>query len=341
MPRFGKLPEGIHLERIQQSPNYREGMFHNIHETQLYTSITNIFRTLVDFFMKHQDCKQVPSVKTDLMALAKTEDILVWFGHSSYFIQIDGKKILVDPIFSQIPSPLPFLPFPKAFPGSNIYTTNDLPDLDYLFITHDHWDHLDYETVKKLRQKIKKIICPLGVGAHFNRWGFDEKIITEMDWNEWIIMDGNVHVHCLPARHFSGRGFLKNKSLWASFFIKTPSNFKIFFSGDGGYGDHFAKIGNFFHGVDLAIMENGQYNENWRDIHMYPEETIRATEDLRAKAMLPVHCGKFSLSTHRWDEPMERIYELAQGKKFRLLTPQIGQKVELRHPNQTFPPWWK
>jgi L-ascorbate metabolism protein UlaG (beta-lactamase superfamily) len=296
---------------------------------------------MVDFFMKHKTCEHIPSIKTDLMNLGRNEDVLVWFGHSSYFIQIDGKKILVDPIFSNVPSPLQFLQFPKAFPGSNIYSTDDIPELDYLFITHDHWDHLDYETVSNLREKIRRVICPLGVGAHFDRWDFDPEIITEMDWNESTVIGEKFHIHCLPARHFSGRGFAKNKSLWASFLINTPSNFKIFFGGDGGYDTHFMRIGQLFNEINLVIMENGQYNENWRDIHMYPEETIRATEDLRAEALLPVHLGKYSLSTHPWNEPLERIYELSKGKKFRLLTPQIGQKVDLRNPNQTFSPWWK
>jgi L-ascorbate metabolism protein UlaG (beta-lactamase superfamily) len=162
-----------------------------------------------------------------------------------------------------------------------------------------------------------------------------------MDWNEMVIMEEKFQVYCFPARHFSGRGFFKNKSLWASFLIRTPSNFKLFIGGDGGYDTHFTSIGNTFNGIDLAVLEDGQYNENWRNIHMYPEETVRAAEDLRANALLPVHLGKYSLSIHSWNEPLEQIYKLSQGKKFRLLTPKIGQKVELRNRDQTFSAWWE
>jgi L-ascorbate metabolism protein UlaG (beta-lactamase superfamily) len=332
-PKFGNLPEGLHLERIKKSSNYRNGNFQNIHSFNFMTH-SNKITSFFEFFAKREKIHKIPSTKTDLINLNKTENVLVWFGHSSYFIQIEGKRILVDPVFSEISSPIPF--WPKAFPGSNVYTSNDIPEIDYLIITHDHWDHLDYKTIKNI--KASKIICPLGVGAHFERWRINNFI--EMDWYEIIKIDNNFKIHCFPAKHFSGRGFLRNKTLWASFLIEVPTHFNIFIGGDGGYDTHFTEIGNKFGSVDLAILENGQYNKNWKDIHMHPYETIQAAEDLKAKALLPVHVAKFSLSTHSWNEPLETIFKLSQNKGFKLLTPMIGQKVSLQNVNQSFKKWW-
>jgi L-ascorbate metabolism protein UlaG (beta-lactamase superfamily) len=162
-----------------------------------------------------------------------------------------------------------------------------------------------------------------------------------LDWDESVEIDRNLMVHCLPARHFSGRGFLRNKSLWASFLIETSTSFKIFVSGDGGYGSHFSEFGYQFNGVDLAVLENGQYSKGWKNIHMHPWETIQAARDLHAKALLPVHMAKFSLSTHDWNDPLNEISELANGENFRILTPMIGEKVELKNDRQTFKKWWE
>ncbi|MDR1906928.1 MAG: MBL fold metallo-hydrolase [Puniceicoccales bacterium] len=273
----------------------------------------------------------IPSTKTDLMNLNKADDILVWFGHSSYFIQVDGKRFIVDPVLGDV------LFFLKAFPGTNMYTPDEIPQLDYLIITHDHWDHLNYETVIKLN--VQNIICPLGVGAHFERWGFDSRNIGEMDWNESIKLADGFAINCLPAKHSSGRGFCRNRSLWASFLIQTPS-IKIYIGGDGGYGEHFKEIGNKFVGIDLAILENGQYNKKWSDMHMFPEETAQATKDLGAKALLPVHNSKFTLSTYPWKNPLEKITAICKQENFHLLTPMIGQKVALKNLQQEFKKWW-
>jgi L-ascorbate metabolism protein UlaG (beta-lactamase superfamily) len=238
-------------------------------------------------------------------------------------------------VLSNVSSPLPF--FPVAFRGTNIYTTTEIPEIDYLIITHDHWDHLDYETVTKL--KVKQIICPLGVGAHFEYWGFEQSKLLEMDWNDEIELPGGFHITCHPTQHFSGRSFTRNKSLWAAFLLTTPSGFKIYVGGDGGYCQHFKKIGQKYGAIDIAILESGQYNENWKDIHMHPAETVAATEDLHAKALFPVHNSKFSLSTHPWNEPLKKISQLCKGKDFSLLTPMIGQKVNIKK-LKNFKVWW-
>jgi L-ascorbate metabolism protein UlaG (beta-lactamase superfamily) len=336
---FGKISSGERLKRIEKSKNYRDGEFRNIHPTHLFTG--NRLRTFTEFLAGSKIARRperpIQSVKTNLLNLDRKENVLIWFGHSSCFIQIDGKRILIDPVFSRTSSPFIFGLIP--FDGTDIYNTDDIPEIDYLFITHDHWDHLDYETVTKLKPKIGKIICGLGVGSHFERWGFDVDKIIEMDWDENITLDNGVVAYCFSARHFSGRGFIRNKSLWASFLLRTPS-MKIYISGDGGYDDRFSKIGEMFNGVDLAIMENGQYDKSWKYIHMNTEESFQAAKDLRAKRVVPVHIGKFCLSVHAWNSPLKKIYELGKKEKIEITIPVIGEKVDLNNNHQTFPAWW-
>jgi len=265
-------------------------------------------------------------------------DVLVWFGHSSYFIQIDGKKILVDPVLSGSASPLSFTT--KAFKGSDPYKADDIPEIDYLFITHDHWDHLDYDTIIKLKPKIKKVICPLGLGENLEYWGYNPTIIIEKDWNEKIILDSSFTAYTVPARHFSGRSFQRNKSLWTAFVLHTPT-FKFYIGGDGGYDTHFAEIGKTFGEFDLAILENGQYNDKWKYIHMKPEEVLQAAKDLKAKRLLPVHSSKFALALHPWNEPLKRITAANKQINLPLLTPIIGEQVKLKDSIQFFPEWWE
>jgi hypothetical protein len=239
-PQFGRLPSGERLERIIRSPHYKEGQFQNIHFTPNLVEGVSIFTVMRQFFFgKNKNRKPpgvVPSRKTDLLNLDPHKNSLVWFGHSSYFIQVDGKKILVDPVFSGNASPLPGTT--KSYTGSDVYTTDDLPEIDYLFITHDHWDHLDYKTVVKLRSKVKQVITSLGAGAHLELWNYDKKKIIEKDWNEEVILDDGFTINTASARHFSGRTFKRNRSLWLSFILQTPS-LKLFLGGDSGYDSHF------------------------------------------------------------------------------------------------------
>jgi L-ascorbate metabolism protein UlaG (beta-lactamase superfamily) len=278
----------------------------------------------------------LPSAKTDLLNLDPDKNILVWFGHSSYFMQLDGKKILVDPVFSGSASPIKFTT--RSFKGSDIYTADDIPEIDYLFITHDHWDHLDYETIIKLKSKIKKVITGLGSGAHLEHWKYDSNNIIELDWNEEVVLDKKVTVNTTPARHFSGRGFKRNGSLWMSFILTTPG-MKIFIGGDSGYDNHFTEIGNKFGPFDLAILENGQYNKSWKYIHMMPEEVVQAAIDLKAKKLMTVHWSKFALALHDWDEPIMRVSEESKKKNVQLIHPMIGEEVNLKEPGvQKL--WW-
>jgi L-ascorbate metabolism protein UlaG (beta-lactamase superfamily) len=329
-PKFGMPPDEDRLIRIKNSPNYRDGKFQNINPTPDLVEGVSYFRVLYDFLFKksNRNVPQhvLPSHKTDLLNLDPAKNLLIWFGHSSYFMQIDGKKILVDPVFSGSASPIKYTTL--SFRGSDIYTTDDLPEIDYLFISHDHWDHLDYETVVKIQPKVKKVITGLGVGAHLQYWGYSRDKIIEKDWNEQVVLDPGFIVNTTPARHFSGREFKRNRTLWLSFVFKTPT-MKLFLGGDSGYDTHFKTIGDTFGPFDLAILECGQYNPYWKYIHMMPEEVVQAGIDLYTKKILPVHWSKFALSLHAWDEPIKRITTESNIKNMPIIATIIGAVVNL------------
>jgi L-ascorbate metabolism protein UlaG (beta-lactamase superfamily) len=338
--KFGKLLSGESLERIKKSPNYKDGEFKNLSFTPPIAEGVSYYTVMKDFFFnkskRHKPASVLPSQKTDLLNLPADKNIMVWFGHSSYFLQIDGKKILVDPVFSGSASPVKFTT--RSFKGSDVYTTDDFPEIDYLFISHDHWDHLDYETIIKLKPKVKTIITALGVAIHLEHWGYDKKNIIEKDWNEEVILDEGFIVNTTPARHFSGRTFKRNQSLWMSFVLKTPT-MNLFLGGDSGYDTHFSDIGNRYGPFDLAILECGQYNQYWKYIHMMPE-TVQAGIDLKAKKIIPVHWAKFSLSLHAWDEPFTRFMAESKRKNIDVLHPTIGQEINLKGENN-FINWWE
>jgi L-ascorbate metabolism protein UlaG (beta-lactamase superfamily) len=338
---FGKMPSGKRLEEIKKSPNYRGGAFQNQSNTPSFTNGANLFSVLFDFVFAKQTRvapkDKVPSSKTNLMKLPKDLDVLVWFGHSSYFMQVDGKRFLVDPGLSGSASPMPG--GTKAFPGSDIYTADDIPEIDFLFISHDHWDHLDYKTIVKLKPLIKKVVCGLGTGAHLEHWGYPSEKILERDWNAEIDIGDGFKVFTTPARHFSGRTFVRNKALWMSYVLKTPT-MQIFIGGDSGYDHHFAEIGSRFGGFDLAVLENGQYNKSWQHIHTLPNELLKVAKELKAKRILPVHSSKFKLSSHPWDEPLRMAVENGKKENIPVVTPMIGETVELKNLDQRFSEWW-
>ncbi|UTN02645.1 MBL fold metallo-hydrolase [Flavobacterium bizetiae] len=338
---FGSLPSSKSMVQIEKSPHYKDGEFQNrIYTPTLapgYSFWGEIQKQIFDKSVPTEPSKRIPSVKTDLKHLPADQNLLVWFGHSSALLQIDGKKILIDPIFSDNASPL--LNTVKVFDGTNTYHVQDLPNIDYLLISHDHYDHLDYETVLALKNKVKTVICGLGVGAHFERWGYPKDKIIEQDWNDDVVVAKNFTIHTLPARHKSGRGFKQNQSLWASFLINSPT-LKIYYSGDGGYDTHFAEIGKQFGPIDVAIMENGQYDKAWHYIHMLPEETLQAAKDLNAKSIVPVHNSKFALAKHTWNAPLNELNRLNAKYQIPLITPVIGEIV-IFDEHKVFKQWWK
>jgi L-ascorbate metabolism protein UlaG (beta-lactamase superfamily) len=240
----GKLPSGKHKERLQRSPNYKGNGFRTLSDTPMMSEDASYWKMIKDYFKKNKNTAPpavLPSVKTNLRKIDTLGPVIVWFGHSSYFIRIAGKNILVDPVFSGNAAPLSFMV--KAFPGSDIYKAEDMPAIDYLILTHDHYDHLDYKTIRKLRTKVDKIYCSLGVGAHLVYWGLDKDSITEMDWWDSITPDEKITLIAAPARHFSGRGIKRNQTLWSSFIIQTSTH-RLYLGGDSGYDTHFKTIGD-------------------------------------------------------------------------------------------------
>lgn len=337
--KFGRLPGGERKARIEKSANYRNGAFQNLSPTPQMTNEGGMFNVLKDFrtAKNRRPPAKLPSVKTDLKNISEKENVLVWFGHSSYFMQIDGKTFLVDPVFSGNASPMPFMI--KAFDGSDIYAAEDFPAIDFLVITHDHWDHLDYKTVKTLKPKVRKVITGLGTGAHLERWGFEPEIVIENDWGDSVQFEGGITFYTTPTRHFSGRSTKPNQTLWASFVLETPS-MRIFIGGDGGYDEHFAEIGRRFGSFDIAFLENGQYNESWKYIHMMPEQVLQAARDLNTKRLFPVHSMKFALAIHSWDTPLKKITGLNKAVGLNLVTPKIGEPVNMKDTSKIFDEWW-
>lgn len=341
LPMFGAVPAKDEWwgKNIKTSPHYRNGQFQNDEDTPLLTTSTlkSLKRSFLQKKVRLRPKNDLPAVKTDLKNLDSKEDILVWFGHSSFFIQLDGVRMLIDPVFSTASSPI--LLYPTAFKGTSIYSVADLPDIDYVLISHDHWDHLDYKTMLELKPKVKKVITGLGVGAHLERWGYNKDSIVQMDWNQSITIKTDFTIHSLPARHFSGRGFKRNQSLWISFMIASP-DFNLYISGDSGYGNHFAEIGQKFGRIDLAVMDSGQHDKDWKYVHMMSDEVVKATKDLKAKTLFMGHLGRFCISNHPWDEPYIEITEMSKGSDYSTMTPIIGEKVNLRDKAQAFSQWW-
>ena len=339
---FGAAPTGERLKIMERSEHYADGEFRNVHPTEMMTGNRTTASAMYDFFFKEKVRNTpedtLPSKKIDLKRLDPEQDVLVWFGHSSYFLQIDGKKILVDPVLSGYAAPVSFLI--NSFAGTDPYAYDDLPAIDYVFISHDHYDHLDLSTMTALSSRIGKVICGLGVGAHLEAWGFTKDQIIEQDWQQQVQLADGFVAHTMPARHFSGRGLKRNTTLWASYVLVTPT-MKLYFGGDSGYDTHFAEIGKQFGAIDLAVLENGQYNENWRYIHTMPEELPKAAKDLNAKQVLAVHSAKFALALHPWDEPLELAAQKAALGQIPLITPMIGEPVWLGDSSQQFTLWWK
>jgi L-ascorbate metabolism protein UlaG (beta-lactamase superfamily) len=340
-PQFGKASSGERLVRMQKSPHFKDGAFQNLSVTPDLTEGATMFSAMREFLFnqskRSKPASVLPSVKTNLKELPSDKNVLVWFGHSSYFMQVDGKKFLVDPVLSGSASPIKFTT--RSYAGSDVYTVDDLPSIDYLLLSHDHWDHVDYETLLKLRSKVKKVITGLGTGAHLEYWGYDKDVIVEKDWYEEENLDLGFRITVTPARHFSGRAFQRNRSLWVSFVLATPS-MKIYIGGDSGYDTHFKNIGNLYGSFDLVILECGQYNKSWKHIHMMPEEVVLAAEDLKAKMLMPVHWSKFSLGLHAWDDPIIRVASESKKRSMPIVHPLIGEPVILKDTVQ-HNSWWE
>lgn len=339
-PVFGKAPSGKRLERILASPNYRDGSFQNLTPTEMILKDTSYLKLMRDTFRKPANVKPprpLPSVKTDIKNLNDEKPTIVWFGHSSYLIKSKGFTILIDPVLKGNASPVSFLL--KPFEGSDVYAIQDLPSVDLVLLTHDHYDHLHYDSIKALASNAKHFVTSLGVGVHLEHWGVDANKITELDWRETKSIADAITLTATPARHFSGRSFKRGQTNWSSF-VLNMHGYNLFLGGDSGYENHFKEIGQQHGPFDIALLECGQYGKDWPHIHMLPEQTAQAAKDLGAKVLFPVHWAKFELAFHPWDDSIQRVTKTASELGQPITTPMIGEPVIL---NESYPDkiWWK
>jgi len=323
--------------KMQASPQFQDGAFVNAEYTPTFDSSFSAWGLMKEYIFPKSTAPKppgaIPSKKENLDALP--EGSWVWLGHSGYFFKLGGKTWLMDPVLSGHASPFSFgVP---AFEGADAYTVADFPAIDYLILSHDHYDHLDFESVRGLFPKVKHVIAPLGVGEHLVYWGYSESQIQELDWHEGVDLAPNIRLTATPARHFSGRGWIRNNTLWASYVLQVD-DFRIFLGGDSGYGKHFKEIGDLYGPFDLAIIECGQYHTYWRPIHIFPQDIPQAVHELQAQAIIPVHWGKFKLALHDWDESIETLF--SSDPDFPIYTPLPGSSFSLISPRPT-ERWWR
>ncbi|MCX2584430.1 MBL fold metallo-hydrolase [Pedobacter sp. MR22-3] len=338
MKIFGKNPSKARQAFFADKSSYKIDRFQN----QLDEPLINVstLEIIKGYFNRPKNIIPnglVPSLKTNLKTMTCDKPTVVWFGHSSYLIKHKNISVLVDPVFCGYSSPFSF--YAKAFKGSNNYQVRDLPLIDYLVISHDHYDHLDYETMVKLKDLVKQVITPLGLGSHLEYWGWETSKIIELDWEEkFVSSDSSVTLIATTAMHSSGRGLATCKTLWTSYVLELDGN-KIFLGGDSGYGPHFSEIGEKYGPFDLAILENGQYNLMWHHVHLLPHECIMAAKDLKASMLFPIHWGKFCLAYHPWNEPIKKIWQEAKINKIQLTSPMIGEPYTIgSEPKDKI--WW-
>ncbi|TKC10036.1 MBL fold metallo-hydrolase [Pedobacter polaris] len=338
LPVFGKLPTGKRLNKIKNLSNYLDGEIKNLSLTPVKPEDVSYWQMLGKVIEGNKNGSPKKTIPHQIPDFTSSEEFkITWFGHSSYLIQVDGKNILVDPVFSKRTSPFQFLGT-KGFEGTDFIKPEELPNLDIILITHDHYDHLDYNSILKLKNKTKYFLTSLGVGSHLENWGILPEKIIELAWGEEAFPLENISFTAANARHFSGRLFKRNRTAWSSFILKTKNN-KIYLGGDSGYDTHFKIIGETYGPFDLAILECGQYNAMWPLIHMVPEEVTQASLDLNAKHLLPVHWGKYRLALHDWDDSIKRVVKSAKDLNISILTPELGQTLKLKD-NWDFKPWW-
>lgn len=337
----GKVTEEL-VQQYEQSEQWRDGSFQNLEKTELSSNLLKLPSIIYKQFFNGNGRKpaQPLAVKPFAKAafLADSEKAkFIWYGHSVVLMRMNGKNILIDPMLG--PNTTPIAPFSSGrFSENTLDLINDFPEIDLMLITHDHYDHLDLASIEKLKHKTKQYFVAIGVKRHLVSWGVEADLITEFDW--WKIQNfEGITISFTPTRHFSGRGLSdRMKTLWGGWVFKT-SNENIWFSGDGGYGSHFHEVGKRLGPFDFAFMECGQYNEDWRPIHLFPEEAIQAAIDAGAQKVMPVHWGAFDLSyQHTWQEPAELFVKTAVERQLNYSLPPLGEIFEVASVFQN--KWW-
>lgn len=325
---LGTSPSGARLARIERSPQWKNGHFENPQPlwNDVLGALTAIFRSAGNTLPSAP--LPVVAVAPDLFKSAPPSGLrITWLGHSTSLIEIDGRRILLDPMFSERASPLSWLG-PKRWYAPPLALAA-LPPLDAVLISHDHYDHLDYATIKALKDRTTRFIVPLGVGAHLEYWGVPAAHIVELDWWERYMLH-ELEIVATPARHASGRMLpltIANKTLWAGFALIGPKH-RVYYSGDTGLFPGLADIGRRLGPFDAALIETGAYNQAWPDWHLGPEQALTANRLVGGRLLLPVHWGLFRLAYHAWTEPVERVLAAAKESGAWVIVPRPGQSIE-------------
>lgn len=316
------------------------GSYRNLDKTPIKEDFSSLLGDLYGYLKatNTQPSKPLPIAVANTNSMVDpTKDYLTWFGHSALRLETAGKTLLLDPMLGEWVAPVPFLG--HRFPYKDYHPVSEIGDVDLVVYSHDHYDHLDYDTFLALKDRVKHYLVPIGVGAHLREWGVPAEEITELDWWESAELAG-CDFTLTPARHFSGRATgTRNKSLWGGFAIRTSLDHHLFFGGDSGYGRHFKEIGKRLGPFDVTMLDCGQYHDRWKNVHMLPEEALRAHADLGGVSLLPIHWGAFSLSDHSWSEPAERI--VAADDKNVVISPMVGQRFDLDLVEKCKSEWWK
>ncbi|WP_270607782.1 MBL fold metallo-hydrolase [Bacillus mobilis] len=311
---------------------------------QIHTDVSfkpkDIIGLMTDYFKmksKLRPLKNLPIVLSNKNN--ESLESVTWFGHSASLLKIEGKNLLLDPMFGDASSPFPVFTS-KRYSGAFSLEREDLQEIDAIIISHNHYDHLNYKSIMLLKDRAKHFYVPTGVAQYLIKWGVSPSKISEHNWWDEIMFD-NIKLVCAPARHFSGRSMKdRDCSLWCSWLILGQET-RVFFSGDSGYAPHFKEIGDKYGPFDLTLMECGQYDPRWSAIHMLPEETVQAHIDVKGDLLLPIHWGAFTLALHDWSDPIERVTKEAKRLGVKITTPQIGESITLKSTEYPSSAWWK
>lgn len=338
-PGVGKVPNNkLRIDYLVRSKNFNGKQFFNIDTNyKLFTEKKNKKESKVEDTIP---LKKIPVIKSENIRQGKKEELLVtWLGHSSILVQLGEKNILIDPVLTKYVSPVNFIGI-KRFSDIPIEPEN-LPKIDVLLLSHDHYDHLDYQTIKKIDKKVKNYIVPLGIESILMNWGIAKEKIYTVAWWERIKLE-NIDFLFTPSQHFSGRNPLKNNStLWGGYYFKNEF-YSIYYSGDGGYNSDIIKaIKEKTDKIDLALLECGQYSEEWAMTHMFPEETAMTAKEIDAAWFIPVHWGAFKLSDNSWNDSVKRVYKVAEELKLNKAVPMIGETINYTNIDKYQKKWWE
>lgn len=341
-PAFGGKASGARLARMEMSAHYQDGRFFNLLPTPIASS-GNFYELAKEYMLGGQQrepdiAPSIPQIEADIFQRSDDELAAIWFGHSTVFFEIGGVRLLTDPIFSARCSPVQWAG-PKRFFEAPV-TVDQLPSIHYVLISHDHYDHLDEQTIRALASKTELFLVPLGVGAHLEVWGVAPHQIVELDWWQEYKINSEDLLAFTPSRHFSGRRLTdRNKTLWGSWVIQIE-NKRFYFSGDTGYFPGFAEIGERYGPFDTVFLEVGAFHPSWATVHLGTQNAVKAMELLNSDTLFPVHWGTFNLALHGWTEPIEELLALQKQRQFKLHYPAPGKRIALDDP-AAGEYWWR